>query len=140
MSEDEFGGMINAAAALPKKFGFDWWQVMLDSIFTFLTIFLTILIVVNVIIVIIVIIIVNNIREARRTSSRRSTRTATVPFLSTSGLALHTRTTRYPFNDDNTPMISDANNNNASNNGKDVIIMLLITNTTVIKSKNYMKS
>ena len=27
MSEDEFGGMINAAAALPKKFGFDWWQV-----------------------------------------------------------------------------------------------------------------
>merc|ERR1719394_1854327 len=21
-----FGGMINAAAALPKKFGFDWWQ------------------------------------------------------------------------------------------------------------------
>ena len=27
VSEDEFGGMINAAAALPKKFGFDWWQV-----------------------------------------------------------------------------------------------------------------
>merc|ERR1711973_790845 len=26
VSEDEFGGMINAAAALPKKFGFDWWQ------------------------------------------------------------------------------------------------------------------
>ena len=27
MSQDEFGGMISAAAALPKKFGFDWWQV-----------------------------------------------------------------------------------------------------------------
>merc|ERR1711962_487026 len=26
VSEDEFGGMINAAAALPKKFGFDWRQ------------------------------------------------------------------------------------------------------------------
>ena len=39
VSEDEFGGMINAAAALPKKFGFDWWQVMLNSSFTFLTSF-----------------------------------------------------------------------------------------------------
>ena len=27
VSLDEFGGMISAAAALPKKFGFDWWQV-----------------------------------------------------------------------------------------------------------------
>merc|ERR1712110_1242156 len=26
VSQDEFGGMISAAAALPKKFGFDWWQ------------------------------------------------------------------------------------------------------------------
>jgi len=26
VSEEEFGGMITAAAALPKKFGFDWWQ------------------------------------------------------------------------------------------------------------------
>merc|ERR1712080_151723 len=26
VSEEEFGGMIEAAAALPKKFGFDWWQ------------------------------------------------------------------------------------------------------------------
>merc|ERR1712226_933133 len=26
VSEQEFGGMISAAAALPKKFGFDWWQ------------------------------------------------------------------------------------------------------------------
>merc|ERR1712055_53304 len=26
VSLDEFGGMISAAAALPKKFGFDWWQ------------------------------------------------------------------------------------------------------------------
>merc|ERR1712179_202961 len=26
VSEEEFGGMIDAAAALPKKFGFDWWQ------------------------------------------------------------------------------------------------------------------
>merc|ERR1712226_984559 len=26
VSEQEFGGMIAAAAALPKKFGFDWWQ------------------------------------------------------------------------------------------------------------------
>ena len=26
VSQEEFGGMISAAAALPKKFGFDWWQ------------------------------------------------------------------------------------------------------------------
>merc|ERR1712066_1072369 len=26
VSQDEFGGMISAAAAFPKKFGFDWWQ------------------------------------------------------------------------------------------------------------------
>jgi Ca2+-binding EF-hand superfamily protein len=26
VSEEEFSGMIAAAAALPKKFGFDWWQ------------------------------------------------------------------------------------------------------------------
>merc|ERR1712112_7207 len=26
VSEEEFSGMINAAAALPKKFGFDWWK------------------------------------------------------------------------------------------------------------------
>jgi hypothetical protein len=26
VSEDEFAKMIEAASALPKKFGFDWWQ------------------------------------------------------------------------------------------------------------------
>ena len=30
VSQDEFGGMISAAAALPKKFGFDWWQVSMS--------------------------------------------------------------------------------------------------------------
>ena len=51
MSEDEFGGMINAAAALPKKFGFDWWQVQFV-----IAIFIVVIVIVVIIIVVIVIV------------------------------------------------------------------------------------
>ena len=111
--------MINAAAALPKKFGFDWWQVNphllhhLDASLLYYhyhcqhphhchrhrhcyerTSGLSPVIFIAIIVAIIIIIVVN-VREARPTSSRRSTRTATVPSRLMSGSDLLTRTTRY---------------------------------------------
>ena len=85
VSQEEFGGMISAAAALPKKFGFDWWQAC-GCLFVFA---------INLLYFSKIWFDCCECREALLTCSRPSTRTGMALSPLTSGSALPTRTTRW---------------------------------------------